>query len=88
MAEVGACALWGFLYFPRMQLLALCSLAAAAEVETCFDMGFTSSLLCSSCDALAKHVPSDSSLEASCRNCCTEGATATRYNSADLRVCK
>ena len=71
-----------------MQLLALYSLAAANEVETCFDMGFTSSLMCSSCDALAKHVPSDASLEASCRTCCSEGSAAVRYNSADLRVCK
>jgi len=69
-------------------ILQLLSLAAAAEVETCFDMGFTSSLLCASCDALAKHVPSGASLEADCRRCCTEGAASVRYNSADLRVCK
>ena len=64
--------------------------SAAAPSESCFDLGFTSSLLCSSCNALQKHVE-DATLMADCKKCCTpdsSGAGAGTYNSADLRICK
>ena len=69
--------------------LAAAALGTAPAAESCFDLGFTSSLLCSGCDALAKHVKDDA-LQADCKKCCTPDATsgAGSFNSATLRICK
>ena len=70
-------------------LLAAAALGSAPAAESCFDLGFTSNLLCSSCDALAQHVKDDA-LQADCKKCCTPdaGTGAGKFNSAALRICK
>jgi len=63
---------------------------AKMSPEQCGDLGFSSNLLCNSCDEL-KQFKLDALIH-DCNNCCEQGkeeeaATAT-YASATLKVCK
>ena len=70
-------------------LLGVLVCARAAQVEECSKLGFTESLVCSSCDKLAAMVP-DEALEADCRSCCQEGnaSDSGKFDSGRLEVCK
>ena len=69
-------------------LLGVLVAARSLEVEECAKLGFTDSLVCSSCDKLAAMVP-DEALEADCRGCCQEGnASSGKFDSGRLEVCK
>ena len=58
--------------------------------EKCSEVGYSSNLLCGSCDDLKQFKLS--SLEDACRNCCETGkdenAEQQRYAKATLKVCQ
>ena len=56
--------------------------------EKCSDVGYSSNLLCVSCDDLSQF--NLSSLEESCRSCCEAGKDENtfRYAKATLKVCQ
>uniref|UniRef100_A0A803SQ66 Selenoprotein F n=1 Tax=Anolis carolinensis TaxID=28377 RepID=A0A803SQ66_ANOCA len=61
---------------------------AELSSEACRDLGFSSNLLCSSCDLLSQF--SLNQLDPLCRNCCQEEAqseTRKLYPGAILEVC-
>ncbi|KAL6074705.1 hypothetical protein QOT17_004097 [Balamuthia mandrillaris] len=61
--------------------------ANAEYQEDCVGLGFTSSLVCSSCEELAKHVE-DAELTAECKRCCTPEVPDTIFASATLTISK
>jgi hypothetical protein len=61
---------------------------AIGGTDTCYDLGFSSNLLCSSCDDLKQF--SLEKLQDSCRSCCQkedEKISIAKYASAILEVC-
>ncbi|KAB5550693.1 hypothetical protein PHYPO_G00056860 [Pangasianodon hypophthalmus] len=71
---------------PLLQSLA--ALGAELSSEACRELGFSSNLLCSSCDLLSEF--SLTQLEPFCRQCCQEEAqleSRKLYPGAILEVC-
>lgn len=69
-------------------ILLICGIGAHAE-ESCQDMGFAETLLCSGCDKLAQYVK-DEQLLSECRKCCLEEAKSDpnqKFAFATLVVC-
>jgi len=54
----------------------------------CRELGFGSSLLCSSCAKLSEHIGAADPLVAECAGCCAEERAAKKYHRAVLEVCK
>ncbi|CAH1271254.1 SELENOF [Branchiostoma lanceolatum] len=76
-------------YFLWMVLLFLVTLVTCEFTsEKCQDLGFTTNLLCSSCDELKQFQLQ--SLEDNCRQCCQQdnpGSTQQLFPGALLEVC-
>uniref|UniRef100_A0A8C5R6T0 Selenoprotein F n=1 Tax=Leptobrachium leishanense TaxID=445787 RepID=A0A8C5R6T0_9ANUR len=69
-------------------LQAISAYGAELSSEVCRDVGFSSNLLCSSCDLLGPFGLNE--VSASCRQCCQEEAqleSIKRYAGAILEVC-
>lgn len=69
-------------------LYAVSAYGAELSSEACRELGFSSNLLCSSCDLLGQF--SLELLDPNCRRCCHEEAqleTKKRYAGAILEVC-
>lgn len=69
-------------------LQAVCALGAEFSSEACRELGFSSNLLCSSCDLLGQF--NLLQLDPDCRGCCQEEAqfeTKKLYAGAILEVC-
>ncbi|CAH2311470.1 Hypothetical predicted protein [Pelobates cultripes] len=69
-------------------LQAISTYGAELSSEACRDVGFSSNLLCSSCDLLSQF--SLNEISSSCRQCCQEEAqfeSRKRYAGAILEVC-
>jgi len=72
-----------FLFVATINLLE----AAAAVSNECKQLGFSDTLLCSSCVEFEKHI-NHQQLVADCKKCCVEEETAEEfYDSAKLTVC-
>lgn len=67
--------------------LVVATASAAVDEAKCLELGFTSSLRCSSCEKLATMVP-DAELHAECQACCFDESTSKLFTSARLEVCK
>uniref|UniRef100_H3AIC0 Selenoprotein F n=3 Tax=Latimeria chalumnae TaxID=7897 RepID=H3AIC0_LATCH len=83
MAAIEVYLLW---LLPLLQTMS--TYGAELSSEACRELGFSSNLLCSSCDLLGQF--SLNQLDPYCRQCCQEEAqleTKKRYAGAVLEVC-
>uniref|UniRef100_A0A4X2LLK5 Selenoprotein F n=2 Tax=Vombatus ursinus TaxID=29139 RepID=A0A4X2LLK5_VOMUR len=84
----GCAAAFGLRLLLASVLQAICTLGSELSSEACRDLGFSSNLLCSSCDLLGQF--SLTQLDPDCRGCCQEEAqfeTRKLYAGAILEVC-
>jgi len=71
-------------------LLAVASAEKPSNETACRELGFGSSLLCSSCAKLGEYVGAEDALVTECNGCCTDDVSnsGTVYSKAVLDVCR